>query len=212
MARGPSHPLRQGNADVCWASPFASWFAATTGRIEFVILRTGSSPPVALHLPSRGRSCVRLRGPSPASTGTLTPLVRYTCDRTSGGLRPSNPACGSMTRIRKPGGLRHGAAVSEGNGNAPIRATSKGVSRAECGAISGEATRIPSACALGFPATGHEPLPWRKPPGLRIRVLEPQAACDGLRPAATGRDGWDDVTRDRRVTLHSIPECPAPRG
>ena len=53
---------------------------------------------------------------------------------------------------------------------------------------------------------------WRKPPGLRIRVLEPQAACDGLRPAATGRDGWDDVTRDRRVTLHSIPECPAPRG
>ena len=32
-----------------WASPLASRLAAATGRIEFVILRTGSSPPVAPH-------------------------------------------------------------------------------------------------------------------------------------------------------------------
>jgi hypothetical protein len=51
---------RQGIADVCWASPFASRLAATTGRIEFVILRTGRSRPDALHLPSRGRSFVQL--------------------------------------------------------------------------------------------------------------------------------------------------------
>ena len=31
------------------------------GRIEFVILRTGCSPPAALHLASRRRSCSRLQ-------------------------------------------------------------------------------------------------------------------------------------------------------
>jgi hypothetical protein len=33
----------------------------TPGRIEFVILRTGRSPPAALHLASRRRSCSRLQ-------------------------------------------------------------------------------------------------------------------------------------------------------
>jgi len=31
------------------------------GRIEFVILRTGRSPPAALHLASWRRSCIRLQ-------------------------------------------------------------------------------------------------------------------------------------------------------
>jgi hypothetical protein len=46
---------------VTWASPLASWLATTPGRIEFVILRTSRSPPVALHLASRRRSYVRLQ-------------------------------------------------------------------------------------------------------------------------------------------------------
>ncbi len=39
-----------------WVSPFASRLTATPGRIEFVILRTGRSPSVALHPASRRRS------------------------------------------------------------------------------------------------------------------------------------------------------------
>jgi hypothetical protein len=39
-----------------WASPQARGLAANTGRIEFVILRTGSSLPVAPHLVSRRRN------------------------------------------------------------------------------------------------------------------------------------------------------------
>src|SRR5204863_1161893 len=49
-----------------------------TGRIEFVILRTGRSPPAALHLVLRRRSCSRLqvtltwRGLSPLQPGALS--------------------------------------------------------------------------------------------------------------------------------------------
>jgi hypothetical protein len=39
-----------------WASPHPRRLAANTGRIEFVILRTGSSLPVAPHLVSRRRN------------------------------------------------------------------------------------------------------------------------------------------------------------
>ena len=82
-SQDPSHPLRQGIANVNWASPRTRRLAATTGRIEFVILRTDCSPSDALHLPSQGRSSGRLRDPSQAPTGTSTLLVRYTYDRTS---------------------------------------------------------------------------------------------------------------------------------
>jgi hypothetical protein len=44
-----------------WASPLASRLAARPGRIEFVILRTSRSPPVALHPASRRRSYFRLQ-------------------------------------------------------------------------------------------------------------------------------------------------------
>src|SRR5574340_1200928 len=53
-----------GDPGVTWASPFPSGLATTTGRIEFVILRTSRSPPVALHPLSRGRSYFRLRSSS----------------------------------------------------------------------------------------------------------------------------------------------------
>jgi hypothetical protein len=39
-----------------WASPHPGRLATNTGRIEFVILRTGSSLPVAPHLVSRRRN------------------------------------------------------------------------------------------------------------------------------------------------------------
>lgn len=39
-----------------WASPYPCRLATNTGRIEFVILRTGSSLPVAPHLVSRRRN------------------------------------------------------------------------------------------------------------------------------------------------------------
>jgi hypothetical protein len=78
---------------VTWASPFAGRLATTTGRIEFVILRTSRSPPVALHPLSRGRSYFRLRGSDPTSTRTCTLLIRYTHKRPSPppGPRPAQP-------------------------------------------------------------------------------------------------------------------------
>ncbi len=52
--------------DASWASPFASKLAAASGRIEFVILPTSSSSPVALHPASRRRSYLRLSKPGRA--------------------------------------------------------------------------------------------------------------------------------------------------
>jgi hypothetical protein len=43
------------------ASPFARRLAEASSRIEFVILRTGRSPPVAPHPASRRRSYFRLQ-------------------------------------------------------------------------------------------------------------------------------------------------------
>ena len=77
-----SHPLSQGSV-ASWASPLTSRLATTTGRIEFVILRTGRSPPVALHPASRRRSYVRLQSSDRTLTGTFTPQTHSTCRRTS---------------------------------------------------------------------------------------------------------------------------------
>ena len=68
---------------VIWASPFPSRLATTTGRIAFVILRTSRSPPVALHLASRQRSYVRLRGSDRTSARTCTSRIQDTYKRTS---------------------------------------------------------------------------------------------------------------------------------
>jgi hypothetical protein len=67
---------------VSWASPFPSGLATTTGRIEFVILRTGRSPPVASHPLSRGRSYLRLQSTDLTLTGTFTPLIQRAHRRT----------------------------------------------------------------------------------------------------------------------------------
>jgi hypothetical protein len=73
---------------VTWASPLPSRLAATTGRIRFVIiLRTGRSPPVALHPASRRRSYLWLRSSDQTSTGTCTPLFRHGHRRTRSGFR-----------------------------------------------------------------------------------------------------------------------------
>jgi hypothetical protein len=72
-----------GDRCVSWASPFTSRLATTTGRIAFVILRTSRSPPVALHLASRRRSYVRLRGSDLTSARTCTSRIQDTCKRTS---------------------------------------------------------------------------------------------------------------------------------
>ena len=66
-----------------WASHVASRLAATTGRIEFVNLRTGRSPPVAPHPASRRRSFVRIQSSDPTSTRTCTSPTQTTCKRTS---------------------------------------------------------------------------------------------------------------------------------
>ncbi len=50
-----------GTVSVTWASPLPSRLATTRSRIEFVILRTGCSPPVALHPLSRGCSYFQLQ-------------------------------------------------------------------------------------------------------------------------------------------------------
>ena len=55
-----SHPTLQhpglSRSSQVWASPFGRRLANRSGRIEFVILRTTSSPSVALHPASRRRS------------------------------------------------------------------------------------------------------------------------------------------------------------
>ena len=68
---------------VIWASPPGSRLATTKGRIEFVILRTGRSPPVALHLLSRERSYLRLQSTDHTLTGTCTPLIQRAHRRTA---------------------------------------------------------------------------------------------------------------------------------
>jgi hypothetical protein len=70
---------------VIWASPIRCRLATTTGRIEFVILRTNGSLSVALHLLSRERSYFRLRNSGRVPTRTCTLLIRYTHTRTTPG-------------------------------------------------------------------------------------------------------------------------------
>ena len=87
-----------------WASPVACKLATASGRIEFVILRSGCSSPVALHLASRQRNYLRLRigtsirekltssclnTLSIAQTGSVDPLS--CCDAADGAFA-ANPA------------------------------------------------------------------------------------------------------------------------
>jgi site-specific DNA recombinase len=74
---------------VIWASPLFCRLATAAGRIEFAaagfsqpVLRTGHSPPVALHLASRRRSYLRLRGARRTPTRTFTLQMSQTYRRT----------------------------------------------------------------------------------------------------------------------------------
>ncbi len=71
-------------------SPCMSRLVAVPRRIEFVILRTDSSPPVALHLASRRRSYLRLRSLWLPPTRTFTVLMRRPHGRTHSRAR-GNP-------------------------------------------------------------------------------------------------------------------------
>jgi hypothetical protein len=64
-------------------SPLARRLPGRLGRIGFVILRTGRSPPVALHLASRRRSYLRLQVRNVNLVGTCTPLIQRHRRRTS---------------------------------------------------------------------------------------------------------------------------------
>jgi hypothetical protein len=63
-------------------SPCMSKLVAVPRRIEFVLLRTDSSPPVALHLASRRRSYLRLRSLWLPPTRTFTVLMQRPHGRT----------------------------------------------------------------------------------------------------------------------------------
>ena len=90
---------------VTWASPLGSRLATTTGRIEFVILRTGRSPPVALHLLSRERSYHRLQNPNLTLTRTFTSRIQRAHRRTATGsasaVVPSAQNTGTARGTRK---------------------------------------------------------------------------------------------------------------
>ena len=58
-------------------SPLASRLPDRLGRIRFVILRTGHSPPVALHPASRRRSYYRLQVRNVNLAGTCTPPIKH---------------------------------------------------------------------------------------------------------------------------------------
>ncbi len=66
-----------------WASPVASRLATTTGRIEFLHVRTARSPPVASHPSSRRRSYLRLQNSDQTLARTCTSLARCARRRTS---------------------------------------------------------------------------------------------------------------------------------
>jgi hypothetical protein len=63
-------------------SPWHRRLAAALRRIEFVILRTNGSPPVALHPASRRRSYLRLRSLWLSPTRTSTVLMQRPHGRT----------------------------------------------------------------------------------------------------------------------------------
>jgi len=72
---------------VIWASPLASRLATVTSRIEFVILRTSRSPPVAPHPASRRRSYLQLQCPDRTLAGTCTLPITRAHRRTSPGRK-----------------------------------------------------------------------------------------------------------------------------
>ena len=85
------------------ASPRMSRLATASRRIRFVILRTASSPPVALHPASRRRSYLRLRSPRPAPARTSTVLTKRPHGRTHS-RASGNP--GATNSVPRPESIR----------------------------------------------------------------------------------------------------------
>ena len=73
LSRYPSTRQASPHSWGVWVSPLASRLTATTGRIEFVILRTSGSPPVAPHPVSRQSSYSRLRAGERMPEGDFHP-------------------------------------------------------------------------------------------------------------------------------------------
>ena len=91
-----SHATPQLDGSPLTGARLRQWLAgspATSGRIKFVSLRTGLSPPVALHLASRRRSYLRFPGRRAYAWRGLAPLYVCARERTSPGLsaRGSEP-------------------------------------------------------------------------------------------------------------------------
>ncbi len=68
-----------------WASPLMSRLAVTYGRNVFALLRTASSPPVALHPASRRRSYLQLSGEGISRERTCTSQIAPAPRRTHPG-------------------------------------------------------------------------------------------------------------------------------
>src|SRR6185312_6840587 len=93
--RHPPSPLSHATPQLD-GSPLAGarlhhWLAgspSTSGRIKFVLLRTGPSPPVALHPASRRRSYLRFPGRRAYAWRGLSPLYVCARERTSPGREP----------------------------------------------------------------------------------------------------------------------------
>jgi len=110
-----SHPLGRVSLGVIWASPWASRLATATGRIEFVSLRTGHSPAVALHLLSRERSYLPLQSLGPTLTRTFTSLIRCARKRTSRAFQgPGIPRAPMSRRVASRRLMRRSTVLAGG--------------------------------------------------------------------------------------------------
>jgi hypothetical protein len=90
-----------------WTSPLMRRLVATYGRNVFALLRTASSPPVALHPASRRRSYLRLSGVGTSRERTFTsqiaPAPRRTHARESG-----HPGVFFSIPAQRPAGMTAG--------------------------------------------------------------------------------------------------------
>ena len=88
-----------------WASPFPSRLTVTIGRIEFVVLRTSFSPPVAPHHTSQCRSYVRLQvWKAFYLKGIFTPLALRTFRRTRSQLQLATRCLLAVVHCQSPSG------------------------------------------------------------------------------------------------------------
>ena len=71
--RPPVSRPRLASSHQVWTSPFARRLVAPCGRFEFVILRTGGSPPAASHLASQRCSDVQFRAGERLPDGDFHP-------------------------------------------------------------------------------------------------------------------------------------------